>query len=114
VRNTGLPKHLNTHRVPLGIGFFHPSGLSASLQTTFISQEGEEFILQSFESQSGSDDFWLVDLAINYRLPKRYGFITVGATNLFDERFKFFDLDDDNPSIQPDRMFFARVTLALP
>jgi hypothetical protein len=114
VRNTGLPKHLNTHRVPLGLGFFHPSGLSASLLTTFISQEGEEFILQSFESQSGRDDFWLVDLAINYRLPKRYGFITVGATNLFDQEFKFFDLDDDNPSIQPDRMFFARVTLALP
>jgi hypothetical protein len=114
VRLTGLPKHLNTHRVPLGIGFFHPSGVSASLQTTFISQEGEEFILQSFESQSGKDDFWLVNLAINYRLPKRYGFITVGATNLFDQEFKFFDLDADNPSIEPDRMFFARVTLALP
>ncbi len=56
----------------------------------------------------------LVDTALNYRLPKRYGFITVGATNLFDKKFKFFNTDFDNPFIQPDRMFFARVTLALP
>jgi outer membrane receptor protein involved in Fe transport len=114
VLNTGLPKRLDTHRVPLGIGFFHPSGLSASLKTTYFNQDGSEFISQSLERLSGRDDFWLVDMAINYRLPKRYGFITVGATNLFDQKFKFFDLDDDNPSITPDRMFFARVTLALP
>jgi tetratricopeptide (TPR) repeat protein len=110
----GLPKKLDTHRVPLGISFFHPSGLSASLGTTYVNQDGKEFILQSLERQSGRDDFWLVDVAINYRLPKRYGFITIGATNLFDQDFKFFDLDADNPSTQPDRMFLARVTLALP
>jgi hypothetical protein len=32
---------LNTHRVPLGIGLFHPSGLSASLRTTYFHQAGE-------------------------------------------------------------------------
>ena len=110
---TNLPKELDTHRVPLGIGFFHPSGLSTSLRTTYFNQNGE-FILQSGEVQSGRDNFWIVDAAINYRLPKRYGFITVGATNLFNHKFKFFETDFDNSSIQPDRTFFARVTLALP
>ena len=51
---------------------------------------------------------------IYYRLPKRYGFVTVGATNLFDEKFNYFEVDVDNPHIQPGRVFFARVTLALP
>ena len=37
----------------------------------------------------------LTDVAINYRLPKRYGFITVGATNLFDREFEFFDTDTE-------------------
>ena len=110
---TDQPKHLDTHRVPFGLSFFHPSGLSAFLQATYFNQDGE-FKLNNGTFQSGHDDFWTVDAAINYRLPKRYGFITVGVTNLFDEKFKFFDRDIKNPSIQPDRMFFGRVTLALP
>jgi tetratricopeptide (TPR) repeat protein len=107
-------KDLETHRVPLGIRFFHPSGLGASLTATFWHQVGRFEELAAPVFQSGSDDFWLFDMAINYRLPKRYGFITVGATNLFDERFRYFEVDFDNPTIQPDRMVFARLTLALP
>ena len=108
-------KDLKTHYVPLGINFFHPSGLSASLKGTYIDQDGEferQGTLGTFED--GDDSFWLFDAAIRYRLPKRYGFVTVGATNLFDEDFEHFDSDRDNPRIQPDRTVFARVTLALP
>ena len=108
-------KDLKTHYVPLGINFFHPSGLSASLKGTYIDQDGEferQGTLGTFED--GDDSFWLFDAAIRYRLPKRYGFVTVGATNLFDEDFEHFDTDRDNPRIQPDRTVFARVTLALP
>jgi tetratricopeptide (TPR) repeat protein len=108
------PKELNTQRVPLGIGFFHPSGLSASLMATYWNQDGEFLRLANSVFQSGRDDFWTVDTAINYRLPKRYGFITLGATNLFDKKFKFFEVDIDNPRIQPDRTFFMRATLAFP
>jgi tetratricopeptide (TPR) repeat protein len=109
-------KEVKTHSVPLGINFFHPSGLSAALQGTYYDQEGdfqrEEFIPMSFEH--GEDNFWVVDAAISYRLPKRYGFITVGVRNLFDRKFEYADTDIDNPRIQPDRFFFGRVTLAIP
>jgi tetratricopeptide (TPR) repeat protein len=109
------PTKLDTQRVPLGIGFFHPSGLSASLTATYWDQDGRftEF-LDDPPTRSGSDQFWTVDAAISYRLPKRYGFISVGATNLFDEEFKFFEVDFENPTIQPTRAVFARVTLAFP
>jgi len=110
---TNLPERLNTHRVPLGVSFFHPSGLSATLGPTYIHQEGR-FVLLNGNNRSGSEDFWTVDAAINYRLPKRYGFLSVGATNLFDKSFRFFDRDLRNPTIQPNRTIFARVTLALP
>jgi len=109
------PTQLQTHRVPLGISVFHPSGLSASLRTTYVNQDGKSFfILATRTRQAGSDAFWLTDVALNYRLPQRYGFLTVGATNLFDREFEFFDTDTNNPSIQPRRVFFGRVTLALP
>jgi len=110
---TDQPEKLNTHRVPLGISFFHPSGLSATVNATYLNQDGR-FVLINQNVRSGSEDFWTVDAAINYRLPKRYGFITVGATNLFDKNFKFFDRDIRNPTIQPDRAIFGRITLALP
>jgi tetratricopeptide (TPR) repeat protein len=105
---------LNSHRVPLGIGVFHPSGLSASLTATYFNQEGDFTGAVEIGRRSGHDEFWTVDAAIKYRLPKRWGFITVGATNLFDTEFKFFDVDLNNASIHPVRTLFARVTLAWP
>jgi hypothetical protein len=105
----------DTHRVPLGINFFHPSGVSARLGATYYHQAGDFGGLYTTDLiRHGSDDFWLVDAAISYRLPKRYGFITVGGTNLFDEEFQYFESDRNNASISPSRMVFGSVTLAMP
>ncbi len=109
-------KEADTHRVPLGVSFFHPSGLSATLTATYFNQDGTFERTAGGETvlAAGSDSFWTVDMAVSYRLPKRYGFITVGVTNLFDEEFRYFDTNTDNPSIQPARAVFARVTLVWP
>jgi outer membrane receptor protein involved in Fe transport len=104
-------RDLDSTRVPLGVRFFHPSGFSASLTGTYWKQKGE---FGDPEFQSGSEKFWVIDAAISYRLPKRYGLITVGASNLFDKQFRFFDVDESNPTIQPQRMVFARFSLAFP
>jgi hypothetical protein len=103
---------MDTHRLPLGINFFHRCGLSTSLTATYYNQDGT-FDRIVGGAESGSDTFWLADAAISYRLPSRYGFITVGAKNLFDEEFKYYDLDWKNPAIQPARFFFGKITLAL-
>ncbi len=108
-------RDVDTHWIPLGINFFHPSGLSASLKGTYVNQDG------SFERKDdtgvfnhGDDDFFLVDAAISYRFPKRYGFFTIGVKNLTDEDFEYFDSDRNNPRFQPDRVFFGKVTFELP
>jgi tetratricopeptide (TPR) repeat protein len=106
-------KNLDTHRVPLGIHFFNESGLSAFFMATYYHQNGK-FLNFSVGPASGSDDFWTIDAGITYRLPKRHGFFTIGATNLFDKKFKYFETDLNNPSIQPTRAIFARMTLAFP
>jgi hypothetical protein len=107
-------KNVTTHRVPLGLRFFHPSGLSLALKATYFNQDGEFQRRGAACCESGASDFWVVDAAISYRLPKRYGFLTVGATNLFDEKFKFQETDFNNPTMQPTRTFLARITLAFP
>ena len=107
-------REVKTQSVPSGISFFHPSGWSSGLNATFYNQDGEFQNKNDFSFQDGSDNFWVVDAAISYRLPKRYGFVSVGATNLFDEKFNYADTDVNNPRIQPGRNVYCRVTLALP
>jgi tetratricopeptide (TPR) repeat protein len=107
----GLPTHLDTRRLPLAISFFHPSGFSANVTGTYFDQEGE-FIRISGLPESGSDTFWTLDASLSFRLPKRYGFLSIGATNLLDEEFSFYDIDTRNPTVLPTRRIYARLTLA--
>lgn len=107
-------KEVETHRVPLGVGFFHPTGLSAKVRGTYYDQNGDFITKTGSPVQQGEDEFWVVDAGISYRLPKRYGLFTLGATNLFDQEFNYQETDFRNPTVQPDRVFFAQVTLALP
>jgi outer membrane receptor protein involved in Fe transport len=110
---------VKTHRVPLGINFYHPSGFSAQLKATYIHQDGK------FQPQfspwfiRGEDQFCVVDAVINYRLPKRYGLISFGVKNLFNKSFKYQDTDVQmgavnnalSPTIQPKRFIFGKFTL---
>jgi outer membrane receptor protein involved in Fe transport len=108
-------KRLTTHRFPFGVKFFHDCGITVGVKATYVNQDGDfESLFTPGTFQTGDDTFWVVDASISYRLPNRYGFITVGVSNLFDEEFRYFDADANNPWILPDRIFFAKVTLALP
>jgi tetratricopeptide (TPR) repeat protein len=106
-------KNITTHRVPLALRFFHPSGLSLFFRTTYVNSSGDFLRRGSTVPEFGSDHFWLVDAGVNYRLPRRYGIFTVGARNLFNQQFRYQETDR-NPSILPARGVFAGLTLALP
>jgi tetratricopeptide (TPR) repeat protein len=103
---------VTTHRFALGINFSHPAGFRARLTTTYVDQNGTFGDPVGGVVTSGDDQFWVIDAAIGYRLPKRLGLITLEARNLFDEGFRFQDIDPANPRIQPERFVFARFTLA--
>ena len=105
---------LTTHRVPLGANFFHPSGLGAFLTGTYYKQTGLFDGIPFNQAGTESDSFWLLDMGLRYRLPKRYGLFTVGVSNVTDKEFNYFDTDTRNASIQPDRVVFGKLTLALP
>jgi outer membrane receptor protein involved in Fe transport len=80
---------------------------------TYWNQEGQ-FVSGPAGFVPGSSSFWLVDAAVSYRLPRRYGFIAFGATNLFDEEFEYYEVNLKNPTIVPKRSLFVKVTLAVP
>jgi tetratricopeptide (TPR) repeat protein len=107
-----LPK-LITHRVPIGLRYFHPSRFFGRLETTYVNQKADEF----FSKNADEEQFVLVDAEIGYRLPKRYGIVKFAVRNLFDKEFRFQDLgvrtsQEDVPQFIPGRTFFAHFTLA--
>ena len=72
-------KEVETHSVPLGVNFFHPSGLFARLQTTYYYQSGvfERFATGTFES--AQDTFWLVDAVSRLPSSKALRYLDSGS-----------------------------------
>lgn len=103
-----------THRVPLGVRFFDPSGWSVAVKGTYVHQDGEFQPSSAPGLVSKSSSFWLADATVSYRLPKRQGFLVFGATNLFDKQFSYQEMDFNNPTLQPKRMIFGRLSLTFP
>lgn len=104
-------KKLETHRFPLGVNYFHPSGLSVWLKYTYIKQDGI-FGTDPTDYRQGEDQFGLFDIALRYRFPKRLGFLTVGALNLFDKAFDYQDMDFARQTIFPDRTIYGKATFS--
>ena len=102
---------VRTHRLPLGANFFLSSMLTAGLTATYIDQDGEFNNIISSQTTSDRDSFWTVDTLLDFRLPKRRGFISIGAVNLFDKNAKFQNTDPANPSFTPERTAFARINI---
>jgi tetratricopeptide (TPR) repeat protein len=105
---------LRTHRLPIGLNWFHPQGFSAGLHGTRVHQHGE-FAASPFAPGSpttpGSDRFWSFDGSFGYRLPRRRGMVSLNVHNLFGRRFRFQDTDPDNPRLIPERMIALRFTV---
>jgi tetratricopeptide (TPR) repeat protein len=108
-------KELHTHRVPIEARYFHPSGFSGGVKATYVYQDGDFLVddgFGSFTIDQGDDQFWILDAAISYRLPKRYGLISLEAKNLLDNDFQFQDTDPGNPQILPERFILLTATLS--
>jgi len=106
---------VETHRIPLGINIFHSSGLRFGLSANYVDQRGR-FVPRIFPNNPpgdlGTDRFWVIDVGAGYRLPHRYGLITLGIRNLLDEDFNFQETDPSQPLLQKGQLLFASFTLA--
>jgi len=109
------PIKVETYSVPVGLTYFHPSGFFAAANATFVDQNVDR--LEEFENQ-GHDNFFVVDLGIGYRFPKRLGMASLQVQNLLDEGMDYQDDSfrefQEEPSVGPyfpDRTILGRVTL---
>ena len=115
---TTVPKRLTTVSVPLGIRYFHPSGFFASFGTTFVHQSMRRSQNDQIGLDDGNSSFTILDAQLGYRLPRRYGLISLQLNNILDEHFDYqddsFRESQDSPSIGPyipDRQILLYLTL---
>lgn len=79
---------------------------------TFAKQTGD-FVnfAQGGAVVPGEDEFFVVDLGIAYRLPRRLGQIGLEVTNLFNQHFQFQDTDPSRSTISRGQVILGTVSL---
>ena len=85
------PEHyrdIETHRFPASVNFFHRSGLSSRIGATYVDQQCEYIPASGGGKVEGSDRFWVFDLRLSYRLPKRLGILSFEAKKRFRRTFQ--------------------------
>jgi hypothetical protein len=105
---------VETRITPITVSGFLPNGITARLTMSHVKQDGVFAIAPFFSGlQEGSDAFWITDLMVAYRLPRRAGFISVECRNLFDQTFNFQETDVVFPRFARERLLFLRAHLTL-
>ena len=104
---------LRTNRITLNINYFHPNGFNAGLISNYINQKGDFLDFQPpFLPITQRENSLVFDAFLKYRLPNRYGILSVNIDNIFNKKFRFQDVDPENPGIKPERVVTFRFTLA--
>ncbi|MES9813594.1 MAG: FecR domain-containing protein [Candidatus Thiodiazotropha sp.] len=112
---------LETHKLPVSISYFHPSGITGKLTTTYYDQKGKFIDTTGFMTERGEDNGLVTDLTFSYRLPKRRGSASIGVKNIFDkdidhEDRNSYDVIDPTSTASPssfsnERVIFGKVSI---
>jgi tetratricopeptide (TPR) repeat protein len=89
--SSGFPDKIETYRIPLTLRYFEPHGFFAKLTETWVDQR----ITNRTAPDSGaeSDQFWVMDISLGYRLPARRGLFTLSAMNALNTTFSYYDIN---------------------
>jgi hypothetical protein len=96
--NSLFEDYVETHRLRPQARLFLPGGLYASIRGSRFDQTVDQFDDLSSAMRSPIEaDFWVGDLEIGFRLPERWGAVSLQILNFSDREFPFFlsSLEED-------------------
>ncbi len=92
---------LETHRAQPQVRWFLPNGWFATIAGTYYRQRVDEHNV--FPPPATLDvkrvKFWIVDVSVGYRLPRRYGSVLVESRNVRNKQFPFFEREIEDTFI---------------
>lgn len=109
------PGTVRTRSLPLRARYFHPKGFFGGFTGTHVDQTVRD---TPFGFDQEEDSFWVLDLELGYRLPKRRGILSLEIRNLLDQEFMYQDhnylVTEPIPSrFFPDRTIVGKISLSL-
>jgi hypothetical protein len=112
--NSLFEDYVETQRLRPQIRFFLPMGFFSGVRGTYYDQRVDQFDdLTSPERAVIESDFWIGDLEVGYRLPKRWGSVVLSVSNFTDRAFTFYrsSLEED---VVPARRVLLSVSFTSP
>ena len=110
--------NLDTLSVPVMARYFDSSGFFGGIGGNVVYQRVKR--PQNSELAEGSNNFFVVDATVGWRLPERRGLVSLEARNLLNDSFKY---QDDNfrtfgtrsvvSPFLPERTIVVRLTISL-
>jgi tetratricopeptide (TPR) repeat protein len=82
--------YIRTQRLRPEVRFFLPMGFFTSVRATFYDQKIDQFEYGDLDRSTVETDFWIGDLEIGYRLPKRWGTVSLTVLNFNDHAYEFY------------------------
>lgn len=111
-----FPKEVVTTSVPVGVRYFHPSGFFATAGATYVHQDVARHPASSLPE--GTESFVTVGAGLGWRLRGGGGLISLEASNLLDEEFRYqddgfreFQEEPLSSPYIPERTIMGRLTL---
>ena len=103
------PRHLR-----LGANLAHSNGMGVNLALTWVSAKGIYEPVYDINfipiPQPFDNRFWMLDVALTYRLPRQAGQLIFGAMNLANRRgFQYLEMDPLNPRFAPERYVYGKI-----
>ncbi len=103
--------HVRTRRIRPEVRVLFPFGFFAVASATHFDQFVEQFDDLTSDVRFPVDsDFWTADLSIGYRLPERWGSVSLDVRNLGDREYAFF-LPAVQDQVLPARSAVVRLRL---
>ena len=96
--NSLFEDYVETRRLRPEVRMFLPMGFFAVIRATQYDQEVHQFDDPTSPDRATIEaDFWIGDLQLGYRLPKRWGSVVLNAFNFNNEKFEYYlsSLEED-------------------
>jgi Tfp pilus assembly protein PilF len=103
---------LDTTRVPVGFRVFDDRGVSFRIGATYVRQDGRFSVGDGSPVFERDDEAWILDAAVDFKLPRRHGLVTVGVLNAGDDFIDLVEADVFNPRFASRRMAYFKVRIS--
>lgn len=104
-------KQLHTNILPFELCYFFSNKFQTKLTISYTTQKIEYNEIYVNGGGNDNDAFWIADVSLHYYLPWANGIVSIDAKNVFDEEFKFQEIDPSNSRFYPEFIAIAKISL---